>query len=399
MTLPRDEGPPVSVAGGSRAGSTGDARQGFLRRGRNARADGLRARPFPYELVALGLFCVAFVGLRAAGLRLDWTAAVYTFRPFVREAPKLLLLGIALQLGYRLVVRLAGGGGVPASIAALRAYLAEIVRPGWWLLWLRLYVAYALVNYVYFWVKVSVPLLHGRLFDPALWRVDRTLHLGLSPNVLMVELFAGTPLVGLLDRWYAIYILTVMWTIAFYACERRSDLRRSFLLSCILLWIAGPALYLSLPALGPVYTDPEVFEEVLVDMPRAVGGQEVLWENYQKVVAGRTGPLRAFNPTRGIAALPSLHVGAHFLFLLWARRFHRPLYAFWALGTLLTFFGSVVSGWHYAVDGYLGILLGLAVYLVARRLEPVEEPAAPCATASSLAGKHGPPRSPATTSS
>lgn len=336
--------------------------------------DGSSPRPFPYELVALGLFVVAFAGLRWAGLRLDWNTAVYTFRPFVREAPRLLLLGVALQLGYRSCRPLFRGEGWAASLAAMRGYLAEIVRPGWWLLWLRLYVAYALVNYVYFWVKVSVPLLHGRLFDGVLWKLDEILHLGLSPNVFLVELFAGTPLLGLLDRWYAIYIVTVMWTIAFYSCERRADLRRSFLLSCILLWIGGPALYLGIPALGPVYTDPAVFEEVLVDMPRAVGGQEVLWDNYQKVVAGRTGPLRAFNPTRGIAALPSLHVGAHFLFLLWARRFHRPLFAFWALGTLFTFFGSVVSGWHYAVDGYVGILLAIVAYLLARRLEPVAEP-------------------------
>jgi hypothetical protein len=340
------------------------------------RDDGLRARLYPYEVVALVLFGGAFLGLRGAGLRLDWNTAVYTFRPFVREAPKLLLLGIALQLGYRLLVRLARGNGLPASLAALRVYLAEALRPGWWLLWLRLYVAYALVNYVYFWVKVSVPLLHGRLFDALLWKIDRALHFGFSPNVLMVELFAGTPLLGLLDRWYAIYIVTVMWTIAFYACERRADLRRSFLLSCIVLWIAGPTLYLGVPALGPVYTDPGVFQEVLVDMPRAVGGQQVLWENYEKVVAGRTGPLRAFNPTRGIAALPSLHVGAHFLFFLWARRFHRPLSALWALGTLFTFFGSVVSGWHYAVDGYVGILIGGLAYAVARRLEPVAEPPA-----------------------
>ncbi|HVS15677.1 MAG TPA: phosphatase PAP2 family protein [Thermoanaerobaculia bacterium] len=336
-------------------------------------ADGLRPRPYPFEIVVAVAFAAAFFSLRAAGLRLDWNAAVYTFWPFAKEAPRLLLLGVALQLGYRAVVGLVCDGGARGALAALRRYLADVVRPGWWLLWLRLFVAYALVNYVYFWVKVSVPLLHGRLFDAALWRLDRVLHLGLSPNVLMVELFAGTPLVPLLDAWYGIYILTVMWAIAFYACERRADLRRSFLLSCILLWLMGPALYLGLPALGPVYTDPAVFEEALADMPGARAGQAALWENYQKVVAGRSAPLRAFNPTRGIAALPSLHVGAHFLFVLWARRFHRPLYALWAVGTLLTLFGSVVSGWHYAVDGYVGILVAWLSYVVARRLEPVAE--------------------------
>jgi hypothetical protein len=335
--------------------------------------DGLHLRPYPFEIVVAVVFVAAFLALRGAGLRLDWNAAVYTFRPFLKEAPKLLLLGIALQVGWRAAAGLLRGAGLRGTSAALRSYLADVARPGWWLLWLRLYVAYALVNYVYFWVKVSVPLLHGRLVDPALWRIDRILHFGFSPNVLLVELFAGTPLVPLLDGWYGIYILTVMWVIAFYACALRSDLRRSFLLSCILLWLIGPALYLGLPALGPVYTDPEVFEPTLADMPGARDGQAALWENYQKVIAGRSGPLRSFNPTRGIAALPSLHVGAHFLFLLWARRFHRPLFALWAVGTLLTFFGSVISGWHYAVDGYVGILVAWLSYLAALRLEPVAD--------------------------
>ena len=99
----------------------------------------------------------------------------------------------------------------------------------------------------------------------------------------------------------------------------------------------------------------------------------------------RTGNLRQFNPTRGIAAMPSLHVGVHFFFFLWARRRARPLAMPFALATALTFAGSLLTGWHYAVDGYVGMLLAWLCYRIGRWREgedPVEDPAFPRAEAS-----------------
>jgi membrane-associated phospholipid phosphatase len=67
--------------------------------------------------------------------------------------------------------------------------------------------------------------------------------------------------------------------------------------------------------------------------------------------------------------MPSLHVGAHWLFMLWIRREIRPLFVLAAVATFLTFIGSIITGWHYAVDGYVGIALAQLVYMVAVRLE------------------------------
>jgi hypothetical protein len=116
---------------------------------------------------------------------------------------------------------------------------------------------------------------------------------------------------------------------------------------------------------------------VIEDLPRAARGQAALWDNYQRMVAGRDGQLYAFNPTRGVAALPSLHVGAHVLFFLWARRFAPVLSPLFLAAGVLTFVGSMVTGWHYAVDGYAGAGLAILAYAVARRLEPVAPPALP----------------------
>jgi hypothetical protein len=91
------------------------------------------------------------------------------------------------------------------------------------------------------------------------------------------------------------------------------------------------------------------------------------------MLGGRTGALYSFNPTRGIAAMPSLHVAAHVLFALWIRRLARPLLLLFVLAAALTFVGSVVTGWHFAVDGYIGALLAWFSYRAAVWMEPVPE--------------------------
>lgn len=327
---------------------------------------GLRARPYPFELVAWGLFALSATFLVLRGLPFNGVTLQYTFAPFVRRAPFFLLLGIGLQLAAGALFAFHRRDPAP-----VRDYLAGIFRLSWVLAWLRLYAAYMVSTYVYFWIKVVIPLVNQNLWDSSLWNLDRLLHLGLSPNILLVELVRGTPLPALLDQWYAWWLPSVMGVIAFFSASRHEPLRRSFMLSCVLLWGVGTWIYLTVPAMGPIYVQPESFQGVIEEMPSATGGQAVLWENYQKVLAGRSGRLGSFNPTRGIAALPSLHVAAHFLFALWARRFARPLWVPLLLGTLLTYLGSIVTGWHYAVDGYVALGLAYGVYRLSLWLEPV----------------------------
>lgn len=319
--------------------------------------------PYPFELATVLAVLLAAGVLRSRGLRMDWQTFAYIVVPALRLLPKALVAGIALQLLYRALLRL-----------PLIGYLRQVARPHWLLLWVRLLVAGVLMTYGYFWLKVAIPLVNPRLWDPALWRLDRALHIGLSPSLFVANLFAGTPLVGWIDRWYGIWVSTVFYTLVLFCAALDPLLRRQFLLSCVLLWTLGSWLYVALPALGPVYVAPGSYQHVLAEMPRARAGQEALGENYRRMLDGRrTGRLASFKPTRGIAAMPSLHVGAHFLFFLWARRRARPLRLVFALATFFTFAGSLLSGWHYAVDGYAGILLAWLCFRLALLGEPGRE--------------------------
>jgi hypothetical protein len=318
------------------------------------------ARIHPFEWFTWGMTALIVLFLRAHHLRIDWRTVEHMAGPMFGGLPRAFFLGLFLQ-----------GIVLLAARRSPRLWLRRVATPASMLLWLRVWLAAMAMTYSYTWLKVCVPLLHQRIFDPLLWKLDRWLHFGISPSIFAAELVRGTPVAGWIDIWYALWLTTVLAALAGIFLSERPELRRNFALACTLTWLVGAWIYLAVPALGPCYAYSEIFDHLLDDMPRARGAQAMLWQNYGKMLAGRDGSLREFNPYFGVAALPSLHVGVHWLFALWARRYARPLYPLFLLATLFTFFGSLATGWHYAVDGYLGMLLAWGAVVVADRLEPV----------------------------
>ena len=318
----------------------------------------VRWRPYPFEVVTWVALVSAVFFLRSRGLRIDWTTVEYTIYPLIPVIGKSIGIGV---LAYAVLTVL--------RRRPLRSYLRHILTLDWLVLTLRLWIVVVLFAYTYVWLKVCVPLVNTRVWDPTLWRIDQLAHLGFSPSVLAVELFRGTGLLRWIDLWYMWWMPSVSFIIALFCAAPSSKLRRRFVLSCALTWILGASIYTAVPALGPIYVFGDTWPEAIQEMPRAKHAQGLLMDNYQKVLAGRTGGLRQFNPTRGIAAMPSLHVGIHWLFALWIWRHLRPLFAFALLGTFFTFIGSVATGWHYAIDGYVGVAVAQLSYWAALRLD------------------------------
>jgi membrane-associated phospholipid phosphatase len=89
-----------------------------------------------------------------------------------------------------------------------------------------------------------------------------------------------------------------------------------------------------------------------VDQLPAAGFQRLLWDSYQGHLHGATA---------GIAAFPSLH-GAVPAYLARATRPDWWRWPAWLL-TLVTWFCSVLLGWHYLVDGTGGILVAVGACL------------------------------------
>ena len=318
-------------------------------------------RPRAFEVLAAANVVAVVAFLRGAGLQVGWETVTYTFGELTLPTAQLLAAGMGLQLVRHAVLRRG------------RTYLDTVLRPEWLLLELRALAACLALIYGYIWLKVSIPLLTPRLLDEQLWNLDVALHLGYSPTIFLTELFRGTPVLELLDRWYSAWLVVTCLGLAFFVALPGTVPRARFLFSHVAIWTLGGWLYLAFPALGPCYANPSCVATVRDDMPRALEIQRRLAANYSKVLAGRSGPVRSLNPAHGIAAMPSLHVGVLWLLTLWARTASRELFALGIAFTTLTFVGSIVTGWHYAVDGYAGLLLGQACYELSRL---VERPAA-----------------------
>jgi hypothetical protein len=321
----------------------------------------LRPHPFEVWTVAGALLTILF--LRWRGLDYGWNTIAHTFPALLSALPRLLVLGLGLQM---MVTRLGGG--------RIGEYLRGIATWRWALLWVRLWVMVAVQIYAYMWLKVSIPLVHARLWDVELWRLDRWLHFGLSPTVFAIELVAGTPLARAVDVVYGLWIPSIPLVFAFVFCGRRDGPRRNLALASAVLWTLGAWIYVALPALGPCYASPDVMAPVRAEMPTAIGTQQALWQHYLGMVQSRGSQPDHFSPMLGVAALPSLHVGAYVLFALWSWRHARRAFVPWTVASAVIFFGSLATGWHYAVDGYAGALLAWAAVAIADRFEPVAAP-------------------------
>ena len=188
--------------------------------------------------------------------------------------------------------------------------------------------------------------------------VDKIVHLGINPNAFSVKLLGNYYVTGFIDRIYISWYMVKPMVLAYFALipERRIHIR--FFFSYFAMWIFGGLCAVIIPSLGPIYINPECFSEL--NMPFARGLQKMLLNHYEAALAN-PGKYKVFI-YEGIAAFPSLHVGivALFAFFIWKlnRRAGIIMFVYVALIQI----GSVLLGWHYAIDGYFTIVLAFGLY-------------------------------------
>jgi len=223
-------------------------------------------------------------------------------------------------------------------------------------------LSYILLIYAYMSFKTLIPNIIPFYFDPIAAKMDRVLFLGNEGWEVFGFLYQFRGIVDFIDLSYAMWIpiCTAIWCACIALPFTDSFTRYRYCLSVILLWIiGGNILAVLFSTSGPVYYDyffgSDVFEPMMAKLHQihetnplnAVLYQSTLME-YYNTPATRMG---------GISAMPSLHNGNAFLFIcvLWKFPIARALAQQFMV---LVFVGSIILGWHYAVDGILAI--GLA---------------------------------------
>lgn len=136
----------------------------------------------------------------------------------------------------------------------------------------------------------------------------------------------------------------------------------------ILLYFCGRFLGLLFPVKGPAFLHPEVFTH-LEGLMSAKAMQYIAGI----IDAGNADFLRSGLLVGGVSALPSLHIAMIAYSALWFFRLRRWTVFLTLPWVLTVWLATVVLGWHYAVDGLAGLLLGIGIFAISTTLLPKGE--------------------------
>jgi PAP2 superfamily protein len=207
--------------------------------------------------------------------------------------------------------------------------------------------------------------------DAALSRVDVFIHGG-RPAWLVLQPWLGHPWITILiDTTYeTLWFASVAFMVLATAWQAPSEERTRFFVAFVLTWsVLGTGLAYLIPSAGPCYyhlfvpgIDPY---HGLLSYLQATGTQYDLTALHLRTALWGVQGRGVSTVGAGIAAMPSMHVALPALFAssTWATR--RRLSLAFVAYTVVVLISSVHLGWHYAIDGYLAILLVAGVWQLA----------------------------------
>ncbi|WP_205319970.1 phosphatase PAP2 family protein [Notoacmeibacter marinus] len=208
----------------------------------------------------------------------------------------------------------------------------------------------------------------GFAWDESFMHLERWLHFGRLPHEWLRPFYDWPLAVQIVNFIYNLWYFVMIGVVLAIGIGRGGlENRFRFLFAFVASWLIGGVLIASVfSSAGPCFYGRLGFGgDYALLMARlgaidlthnlyALSTQNMLWESY----AG------GFNASP-ISAFPSLHVATATLIALfaWPSGWLGRMAGLAFLATIL--FGSVLLGWHYAVDGYAGILIALCTWKVA----------------------------------
>jgi hypothetical protein len=222
--------------------------------------------------------------------------------------------------------------------------------------------------------KLSIPALIPFAWDQALMEADKALHFGRHPWEWLQPVFGHPALTSLISYFYNLWAPLMMFVFYWQMFSLRNrPLRMQFMLSYVFAWaILGSLVALAFSSAGPCFygdivDGPNPYAGLMSYLNHADGSvkiwsleaQSYLWENYLDKDAKIGG---------GISAFPSLHLCITTLIFLLCREIDRRLAWLSGAYVVIILIGSVHLAWHYALDGYLGILGAVLSWHLAGKL-------------------------------
>jgi hypothetical protein len=237
---------------------------------------------------------------------------------------------------------------------------------------LPVFLAFALFMFVFTTFKGQITAMAPFSWDAAFDQWDRALHFGLRPWEILQPILSSGSAVFLFNVNYNLWFIVMNLFFVHFAFYAPLDEGRAhFFLVFFVLWMVGGTLLATVfSSAGPCYFDRlglgsepygplmRRLSEISETWPVwALGTQDMLWSFKQQGSA-----------LGGVSAMPSMHSATALLFVFVAWGKGGVLRWLVTAHGMLIFLGSVLLGWHYAVDAYLSFVLTIICWFA---LKPV----------------------------
>jgi hypothetical protein len=326
----------------------------------------------------------------AQGFRTHATLYAIAFGTYLAGLAQSLSLGVPLSLGLVSIVgestfaflflfiflwlagdfvRLWWTGYRGSPLHALSArLLGDILAPGRVANTLHAFIVNGVFFVGFLTIKKNIPIANPFSWDRTLSTFDQLLHFGMLPHQILAPLlehpFATFLLNITYNMWFVVMIAFFMWQ-GFQ--KHDSALRQRYLIAYLLTWLLGTCVIGTiLSSAGPCFfgfvdSGPDPYAGLMTYLARtneiypiwAVPTQALLWQSH----------LDGFGEVQGVSAMPSMHVATTILYICCAVASGKR-WLIWCTSafSLAIFLGSIMLGWHYAVDGYVGAIVALACW-------------------------------------
>lgn len=221
---------------------------------------------------------------------------------------------------------------------------------------------YAVMMICHFNLKLWRPLINPVNWDAFYWQTDTWLRPVVEFCFALRQ--ALIPIISTDSNFYISAFIAMFYLSFCFHALRSAESFRTLFLAALIFQGAGALAYLAMPALGPF-----LFESGLeASQTRA---QASMLGSYHEIVAGGATWIASNGGTHitvGLAAMPSLHTGGSFLFLLFAWRYARALVPFYVVLFGFITIDAVASRWHYFIDLPVGMALAWGAAWAAERI-------------------------------